>query len=122
MNKIPSTAADILIKVRITPFGHPPSEEVRLSLASRMDSLLSAGYEMDDVLGLIVPLLLEGKVRLDLDGGGSERMEMASEWLRIPRPAALAIFEEYATKKKDAPQPTRRRHCDTVLISLPKKA
>ena len=120
VNEFPTTAADILLKVRTTLFGCPPGDEVHISLQARMDSLLASGYELDDLLGLTVPLLMEGKVRLDLDGGGMERMEMVSQ-LRLARPAAIAIFEKYASKKKDDTQVIRKPHANTVLISIPKK-
>lgn len=117
----PTSAADIILKVCVTPFGWPSGSEVCIPLAARMDALLASGYELDDLLGLVVPLLMEGKVRLDLDGGGTERMELDSQTLRLPRPAAIAIFEQYAAERKDAPQAPRRRHSDTMLISIPKR-
>lgn len=120
MNGFP-TAADIFLKVRVIPLGQEPGGEGRISLATKMDVLLSQGYEMDDLLGLAIPLLMEGKVRMDLDDGGSERMEMDSELLRFPRPAATAIFEEYAASKKDVPPAPRRPHSETMLIRIPKK-
>ena len=120
VNELPTTADDISLKVRVTLFGQSPGNEQLISLASRLDALIAAGYELDDLLGLTVPLLMEGKVRLDLDGGGMERMEMVSQ-LRLTRPAAIAIFEKYASKKKDDTQVIRKPHANTVLISIPKK-
>ena len=48
----------------------------------------------DDIYGLVIPLLMQGKVRIDLDGR-SERLEMEDQSQRLQRSNAIQVFEEY---------------------------
>jgi len=51
-----------LVKV----FGRRRQVEERFR--AKNDELFDAGYIRDDIYGLVIPLLMQGKVRIDLDG------------------------------------------------------
>ncbi|MEI6071269.1 MAG: hypothetical protein WCS31_05725 [Verrucomicrobiae bacterium] len=69
-------------------------EEVLTTLSEKLDELFGAGYERDDIYGLVIPLLMQGKVRIDLDGR-SERLEMVDAEQRFPRSNAVEVFDNY---------------------------
>jgi|GEM_PF-2033283 len=69
-------------------------EETAISLSNKLSELFGAGYARDDIYGLVIPLLMQGKVRIDLDGR-SERLEMADQNQKLPRSSAVQVFEEF---------------------------
>ena len=85
------------IKLRLKkslPGGLEDGEETPTTLSSKLNELFGAGYVRDDIYGLVIPLLMQGKVRIDLDGR-SERLEMADQNQKLPRSSAVQVFEEF---------------------------
>jgi hypothetical protein len=74
-----------------TPAG---GEENTVTLAEKLGELFGAGYHRDDIYGVVIPLLIQGKVRVDI-GGRSERLEMEDQDRRMPRGDAVRGYEEY---------------------------
>jgi len=69
-------------------------EETSITLTTKLDELFRAGYATDDIYGLVIPLLMQGKVRIDLDGR-SERLEMEDQNQKLTRSSAVQIFEDF---------------------------
>lgn len=69
-------------------------EETTVSLSDKLNELFGKGYIRDDIYGLVIPLLMQGKVRIDLDGR-SERLELEDQTQRLQRSNAIQVFEEY---------------------------
>ncbi len=69
-------------------------EETTLTLSAKLDELFDAGYVRDDIYGLVIPLLMQGKVRIDLEDR-SERLEMEDQSQRLQRSNAVQTFEDY---------------------------
>jgi len=85
------------IKLRQKKFlpGSPPDGgESLLTLSAKLTELFDAGYLRDDIYGLVIPLLMQGKVRIDLEER-SERLEIEDHAQRFQRTNAVQIFEEY---------------------------
>ena len=116
----PATASSIHLVARMTLEGHSdPEPDKTTTLAEKMDELFAAGYTKDDLFGTIVPLLMEGKVRIDMAGLGSERLELMSTWLKLPRSAAISVFDEYVTRRPLPKDVTPRfPHKDTIRITV----
>ena len=93
---IPSPSSDsILLRQRKSLAGSPvPGEETKVSLSEKLNELFAAGYERDDIYGLVIPLLMQGKVRIER-GAGSERLEMEAPAQRLPRSNAVQVFDSY---------------------------
>ena len=68
--------------------------ETTVTLSDKLNELFGAGYIRDDIYGLAIPLLMQGKVRIDLDGR-SERLELEDQTQRLQRSNAIQVFEEY---------------------------
>lgn len=69
-------------------------EESTLSLSEKLHELFGAGHEKDDIYGLVIPLLMQGKVRIDLEDR-SERLEMDDQTQHMQRTNAVQVFEDY---------------------------
>jgi len=69
-------------------------EETSITLSNKLNELFRSGYAKDDIYGLVIPLLMQGKVRIDLDGR-SERLEMEDQTQKLPRTSAVQIFEDF---------------------------
>jgi len=65
-----------------------------VSIRAKLDALLAEDIPHDDIYGLVIPLLIQGKVRLE-SGQHSERLELADPSHRQVRSEAVRIFEEY---------------------------
>lgn len=70
------------------------AEDSLLTLREKFDQLLAQGFERDDLFAIAIPLLMQGKVRLDV-GDLSERIELDDPSLRQTRPNAIRVFEQY---------------------------
>ena len=68
-----------------------------MSLAEKLEELLGAGYSQDDLFGLVIPLLMQGKVRINR-GEKSERLELENE-AKFPRTEAVRIFEDFVSAR-----------------------
>ncbi|MFZ4775556.1 MAG: hypothetical protein ACOYM3_09350 [Terrimicrobiaceae bacterium] len=79
---------------KFLPGSPPDGEESLLTLSSKLTELFEAGYVRDDIYGLVIPLLMQGKVRIDLEDR-SERLEIEDHGQRFQRTQAVQIFEEY---------------------------
>jgi len=89
------TSDSIRLRQRKTLSGSTgPDEEIFVTLSEKLDELFGAGYERDDIYGLVIPLLIQGKVRIDLEGR-SERLEMEDATQRLPRTNAVEVFDNY---------------------------
>ena len=86
-----------MIKLRLRR-SHPgdlaEGEETATTLSDKLNELFGAGYARDDIYGLVIPLLMQGKVRIDLDGR-SERLEMEDQSQKLPRSSAVQVFEDF---------------------------
>ncbi len=85
------------VKIRqkkFLPGSGPDGEESQLTLSSKLSELFKAGYVRDDIYGLVIPLLMQGKVRIDLEDR-SERLEIEDHSQRFQRTNAVQVFEEY---------------------------
>ncbi|MEI6278528.1 MAG: hypothetical protein WCQ16_03965 [Verrucomicrobiae bacterium] len=93
---IPPLSSDsIKLRQRKTlPVSAFPEEEIPVTLSEKLDELFDAGYERDDIYGLVIPLLMQGKVRIDFDER-SERLEMEDAAQRLPRSNAVEVFDSY---------------------------
>lgn len=74
-------------------------EETVVTLTNKLNDLFGAGYIQDDIYGLVIPLLMQGKVRIDLDDR-SERLELEDHNLRFQRTNAIQVFEDYLLARK----------------------
>ena len=90
---IPSDTIKLRLKKSL-PGDLAEGEETATTLSNKLNELFGAGYIRDDIYGLVIPLLMQGKVRIDLDGR-SERLEMEDQTQRLPRSAAVQVFEDY---------------------------
>lgn len=68
-------------------------DESIVTLAGKLSELFAAGYQHDDIYGFVIPLLMQGKVRIDLEDR-SERLEMEDQSQRMPRSGAVRAFED----------------------------
>jgi hypothetical protein len=86
-------------------------------LSAKLEELFASGYERDEIYGLVIPLLMQGKVRLDLDNR-FERLEMEDQSQRCQRSHAIQVFEDYLhayhRAQPVAVQPT------AVRVAMPK--
>jgi len=87
--------------------GAHPHESVIL-LSAKLNELFNSGYGKDDIFGIVIPLLMQGKIRINL-GKESERLELEDKELRLQRSAAVQVFETYLEK---------RGHVDSAPIIL----
>ncbi|MBE2204936.1 MAG: hypothetical protein IAE94_11430 [Chthoniobacterales bacterium] len=92
-SQIPSDKINLRLKKSL---GDSSSGEVEtlVTLSNKLTELFGAGYVQDDIYGLVIPLLMQGKVRIDLEGR-SERLEMEDPTQRFQRTNAIQVFEEY---------------------------
>jgi len=65
-----------------------------VSVSAMLDALIAEAIPHDDIYGAVIPLLIQGKVRLE-SGAHSERLELADPSHRQARSEAVRIFEEY---------------------------
>ena len=85
----------IKLRLKKSPKGDfTGSEENILSLTEKLTELFGAGYVRDDIYGLVIPLLMQGKVRIDLDDR-SERLELDDQTQKFQRTNAVQVFEDY---------------------------
>ena len=70
------------------------NEETTTTLSAKLNELFDAGHLKDDIYGLVIPLLMQGKVRIDIDDR-SERLEMEDQSGRLPRSSAVQVFEDF---------------------------
>lgn len=71
-----------------------PEPETTVALSEKLDELFAAGYEQDEIYGLAIPLLMQGKVRIDLEER-TERLEIEDQELKFPRSEAVKVFEDF---------------------------
>ena len=90
---IPSDKIKLRLKKSL-PGELADGEETAITLSNKLNELFGAGYARDDIYGLVIPLLMQGKVRIDLDGR-SERLEMADQNQKLPRSSAVQVFEDF---------------------------
>ena len=90
---IPSDTIKLRLKKSL-PGDLAEGEETATTLSDKLNELFGAGYIRDDIYGLVIPLLMQGKVRIDLDGR-SERLEMEDQNQRLQRSNAVQVFEDY---------------------------
>jgi len=106
---IPSDKIMLRLKKSL-PDGVAESEETSTTLSAKLNELFDAGYVRDDIYGLAVPLLMQGKVRIDT-GNRSERLEMEDQTQTLPRSTAVQVFEDflmlYRPEKTPGPAPTQ---------------
>jgi hypothetical protein len=104
---IPSDKIILRLKKSL-PGGSEESGETSTTLSSKLNELFNAGYVRDDIYGLAIPLLMQGKVRIDI-GDRSERLEMEDQTQKLPRSAAVQVFEDflrvYRPEKSPGPAP-----------------
>ena len=83
-------------------------EETATTLSVKLNELFDAGYVRDDIYGLVIPLLMQGKVRIDLKDR-SERLEMEDQTQKLQRSNAIQVFQDYLSvyrpEKPARPQP-----------------
>lgn len=95
----PSSSDDIKLRQRKMLAGSSaPGEETGTTLTAKLNELCDLGYEHDDIYGLVIPLLIQGKVRVELEGR-SERLEMEDSGQRLPRTEAMRIFEDFIARR-----------------------
>jgi len=68
--------------------------ETTITLSEKLKELFAAGHVRDDIYGLVIPLLMQGKVRIDIDDR-SERLEMEDQTQRLQRSNAVQVFEDF---------------------------
>lgn len=68
--------------------------ESSVTLSEKLKELFAAGHVRDDIYGLVIPLLMQGKVRIDIDDR-SERLEMEDQTQKLQRSSAVQVFEEF---------------------------
>ena len=90
---IPSDKIKLRLKKSL-PGDVADGEETAITLSSKLSELFDAGYVRDDIYGLVIPLLMQGKVRIDL-ADRSERLEMEDQNQRLPRSSAVQVFEDF---------------------------
>ena len=101
----PVTSEAIRLRQRKTAAGSSQAgDETTVTLAEKLRELLEAGYAHDDIYGFVIPLLMQGKVRIDLEGR-SERLEMEDASHKLPRTEAVRFFEDYLAAQPDAGRP-----------------
>ena len=85
------------IPIRVThsaALPHASSGEKLTSLTEKLDELFARGVPCEELFGVVIPLLMQGKVRLESDHL-SERIELGSSDHRQNRTEAVRIFHEY---------------------------
>lgn len=71
-----------------------PGEESGVTLSEKLREFFAAGYERDEIYGVVIPLLMQGKVRVDLEGR-SERLELEDPGQILQRSGAIQAFEDF---------------------------
>jgi len=95
----PTSPDQITLRQRMTlPGKGVPEPETRVALSEKLNELFAAGYEQDEIYGLAIPLLMQGKVRIDLEER-TERLEIEDQDLRFPRSEAVKIFEDFVSAR-----------------------
>jgi hypothetical protein len=89
-----------------------PAPLTPLTLRQKLDRLFDQGFVQDDLFAMVVPLLMQGKVRLDI-GNDSERLELEDQTLRQTRPHAIAVFEDYLGARRN------KRHGAETVAQVP---
>ena len=106
---IPSDKIKLRLKKSL-PGDLADGEETAITLSDKLSELFGAGYARDDIYGLVIPLLMQGKVRIDI-GERSERLEMEDQTQKLPRSTAVQVFEDfllvYRPEKSPGPVPIR---------------
>jgi hypothetical protein len=65
-----------------------------LTLSDKLNELFEHGYSRDDIFGVAIPLLMQGKIRIEI-GDLSERLEMEDKSMICQRSTAVQVFEDY---------------------------
>lgn len=94
MPSVLSTETISLRQKRGSVNGGTPHEESSVLLSAKLSELFTAGYERDEIFGIVIPLLMQGKIRINR-GNDTERLEIEDKDLRLQRTAAIQIFENY---------------------------
>jgi hypothetical protein len=105
---IPSDKINLRLKKSL-PDGSAETEETATTLSAKLNELFDAGHIKDDIYGLVIPLLMQGKVRIDI-ADRSERLEMEDQSQKLPRSSAVQVFEEFL----QAYRPERTSEAQTV--------
>lgn len=90
---IPSDKIMLRLKTSV-PGVSANNEETATTLSAKLNELFQAGYIKDDIYGLVIPLLMQGKVRIDI-ADRSERLEMEDQSQKLPRSSAVQVFEDF---------------------------
>jgi len=90
---IPSDKIKLRLKKSV-PGDSADGGETTITLSEKLKELFAAGHARDDIYGLVIPLLMQGKVRIDIDDR-SERLEMEDQSQRLQRSNAVQVFEEF---------------------------
>lgn len=114
----PIQADQIKLRLKESLSGDPNAgAETIIVLSAKLEDLFASGYERDDIYGLVIPLLMQGKVRLDLDNR-FERLEMEDQSQRFQRSNAIQVFEDYLNAYHPA-QPVAAQPV-AVRVAIPK--
>ncbi len=99
MSSALSTDAISLHQKRGTLGTGGPQAETSMMLSVKLDELFKEGYGRDEVFGIAIPLLMQGKIRVNR-GNDTERLEIEDKDLRLQRTAAIQVFENYLLSRE----------------------
>ncbi len=83
-------------------------------LSAKLNELFDSGYGKDDIFGIVIPLLMQGKIRVNR-GNETERLEIEDQDLRLQRTAAIQIFENYLQTRENKPS------VPTIILPRPRE-
>ena len=90
----PETICDKIHLRQSNPALPPEERDSMVTLAQKIDDFAAEKISHDEIYGFVIPLLMQGKVRLDFENH-SERLEMVDSSLRQTRTEAVRIFNHF---------------------------
>ena len=122
-----TSAEDIQLKIT-TDFLHegtisrdPEGEKLEMLSEKISEYLLKLGYSNDHVLGIVLRLLTQGKVKVEFRDY-RERLELVKPSYIVTRGAAIDIFDRYIEQMTAAEDVGRRmKTTQKIIVQAPRK-
>ncbi len=110
-------ADQIMLRLKKSMAGNDEHSQLSgIVLSAKLNQLFADGYAQDDIYGLVIPLLMQGKVHIDMDDR-SERLEVADQSHRFQRSQAVQVFEDYLSAYHPTPAAPKPRVVPRAIVA-----
>ena len=121
---IPKTSQNIVVSEKKTALNSTLGEvisELQVPLSTKIDEyILKLGYSNAHVLGILVQLLTNGKVRVDFRDY-AERLSLFTENDRMTRGEAVELFDEHLKTMNSQSGTAGKSHVtQKIVVQMPK--